>query len=130
MANKQIVVPDLGGFADVAIIDVYIKEGDEIALDDPIIALESAKAVTDIPSPFAGKITKVYVKEGDTASEGTLLADIEVAQQEKVVEKEEPIETPPVQEVEQEIKEEAPPAEELSSTPIIGATGGSYHATP
>lgn len=79
MAIKQITVPDIGDFSDVAIIEVYVSEGDTISVDDPLVSLESAKAVTDIPSPFAGTIKTVHVKEGDLVSKGTLLADIEVA---------------------------------------------------
>ena len=70
MATKQILVPDIGDFSDVAIIDVYISEGDVIEVDDPVIALESAKAVTDIPSPYAGTIKKVHVKEGGPGFQG------------------------------------------------------------
>src|SRR5690554_8112558 len=83
MAMKQIVVPDIGDFSDVAVIDVYIKEVDTIALDDPVIALESAKAVTDIPSPFAGVIKSVHIKEGDLVSKDSLLADIEVEEEQQ-----------------------------------------------
>ncbi|MFA6696437.1 MAG: biotin/lipoyl-containing protein, partial [Sphaerochaeta sp.] len=47
MATKQILVPDIGDFSDVPIIDVYIKVGDVIAIDDSVVALESEKAVID-----------------------------------------------------------------------------------
>ena len=86
MAMKQILVPHIGDFSDVSIIEVYIKEGDTVAVDDSLIALESAKAVTDIPSPYSGTITKVAVKEGDLVSEGSLIAEIEVAAEEAKVE--------------------------------------------
>ena len=82
MAIKQITVPDIGDFSDVAIIEVYISQGDTIGADDPLVSLESAKAVTDIPSPYGGTIKTVHVKEGDLVSKGTLLADIEVAGEE------------------------------------------------
>ncbi len=79
MATKQIVIPDIGDFEDVAIIDVYIKVGTTLSVEDSVVALESEKAVIDIPSPFAGKITKVLVKEGDLVSKDTPVAEIEVA---------------------------------------------------
>ncbi|MGM0431753.1 MAG: 2-oxo acid dehydrogenase subunit E2, partial [Spirochaetota bacterium] len=82
MAVKQIKVPDIGDFTDVAIIEVYISEGDVISPEDPLIALESAKAVTDIPSPYGGKITKVHVSQDDLVSEGSLIADIEIEEEE------------------------------------------------
>ena len=83
MATKQILIPDIGDFQNVAIIDVYIKVGDSVAKEDSVVALESEKAVIDIPSPFAGKITKVLVKEGDLVSKDTPVAEIEVASEEK-----------------------------------------------
>ncbi|MDY0304428.1 MAG: biotin/lipoyl-containing protein, partial [Sphaerochaeta sp.] len=101
MAIKQITVPHLGDFSDIPIIEVYVKEGDSVAADDSLIALESAKAVTDIPSPYSGTIVKLLVKEGDLVSEGSPIAEIEVAEGE----------APPPPEVKQEEpKREAPPA--------------------
>ncbi|MDA3835120.1 MAG: 2-oxo acid dehydrogenase subunit E2 [Spirochaetales bacterium] len=78
MAVQKITVPNIGDFTDVAIVDVYISPGDTIGVEYPLIALESAKAVTDIPSPFAGTIKEVRVSEGDLVSEGSPIADIEV----------------------------------------------------
>jgi len=78
MTTKQILIPDIGDFQEVAIIDVYIKVGDTVAAEDSVVALESEKAVIDIPSPFAGKITKVLIKEGDLVSKDTPVAEIEV----------------------------------------------------
>lgn len=142
MAMKQITVPDIGDFSDVAIIDVYISAGDTIAVDDPVIALESAKAVTDIPSPFAGTIKKVHIKEGDLVSKDSLLADIEVeaAEEAETVKEEVSKETAPetpVEEKPQEKKEtkEPPRKEERPSKPdkeFINAQerGAVYHATP
>ena len=77
MAIKQILIPDIGDFEDVPIIDVYIKVGDVIASESSVVALESEKAVLDVPSPYAGTITKVLLKEGDTVSSGDIMAEIE-----------------------------------------------------
>ncbi len=85
MAITQIVVPDMGDYSNIPIIDVYISVGDTIKANDPVIALESAKAVTDIPSPFGGVIKKLHIHEGDLVSTGSLIADIEVAEQAKPV---------------------------------------------
>ena len=127
MATKQILVPDIGDFADVAIIEVYVKEGDEIQVDDPIIALESAKAVTDIPSPFGGTITKVHVKAGDTANTGTLLADIEVAEVAPKAE-EKTAEEPKAEEAAAPKPEPTPAS--TPTPPPVAQSGGIYHASP
>lgn len=127
MAIKQILVPHIGDFSDVSIIEIYIKEGESVSVDDSLIALESAKAVTDIPSPYSGTITKVLVKAGDLVSEGSPIAEIEVAAVEE--EKVEKVEEKPVEEkkTEEEVKPTPPPekVEAVKPTP-----GGPYHATP
>lgn len=141
MATTQIKVPDIGDFSDVAVIDVYISEGDSIALDDPVIALESAKAVTDIPSPYAGKITKVHVKQGDLVSKDSLLADIEVEQaQAEKPQREEPAATKPAASPEKQAKPERPreepnKPEKTPEAPVkevinVQQPGAAYHATP
>ena len=140
MAMKQIVVPDIGDFSDVAVIDVYIKKGDTIAVDDPVIALESAKAVTDIPSPFAGVIHSVHIKEGDLVSKDSLLADIEV-EEEQESSPEAPVEEKASDEQPQEkekaepkaVSEEKVSSQEPKEKPefINSQTpGAKYHATP
>ncbi len=131
MGTKQIAVPHIGDFTDVAIIEVYIKEGDLIDVEDPLIALESAKAVTDIPSPFKGKITKVFIKEGDLVSEGSLLADIEVDQETLAEVKTEELPSPPISEAKKEEPKQAEielPKEEIQQ-PVI-YSGDIFHATP
>jgi pyruvate dehydrogenase E2 component (dihydrolipoamide acetyltransferase) len=132
MATKQITVPNIGDFSDVSIIDVYVKEGDSVAVEDPIIALESAKAVTDIPSPFEGTITKVHVVSGDTVSEGSVLADIEVAEaKEEVKPAEKEVEVK--EEVKETIveKEVVEQKEEVQIQPVVSSTPqAQYHATP
>ncbi|MDX9801235.1 MAG: 2-oxo acid dehydrogenase subunit E2 [Spirochaetia bacterium] len=77
MANKEILVPDIGDFKNVDIVEVYISAGDVIAVEDPLISIESDKAVMDIPSPFAGKIIEVKVASGSSVSQGDLIALIE-----------------------------------------------------
>lgn len=131
MAIKQITVPHLGDFSDIPIIEVYVKEGDSVAADDSLIALESAKAVTDIPSPYSGTIVKLLVKEGDLVSEGSPIAEIEVAEGEAPpppeVKQEEPKrEAPPAAK-----KEEPKPAPQTAAPPVaLPPLGGPYHATP
>ncbi|GED21247.1 pyruvate dehydrogenase complex dihydrolipoyllysine-residue acetyltransferase [Halomonas halmophila] len=75
----DITVPDLGGAADVEIIEVSASEGDSLEAEDTLITLESDKASMDIPSPHAGKLVSLTVKEGDTVSEGDVIGRMEVA---------------------------------------------------
>lgn len=69
--SKQINVPDIGDFNEVEVIEVLVKAGDEIEAEDAIISLESEKATIEVPSPEAGIIEEVLVKEGDLVSEGS-----------------------------------------------------------
>ncbi|MDR5866654.1 dihydrolipoyllysine-residue acetyltransferase [Halomonas koreensis] len=75
----EIKVPDLGGSSDVEIIEVAVGEGDEVAEEDTLITLESDKASMDVPSPHAGKIASLTVKEGDTVSEGDVIGSMQIA---------------------------------------------------
>lgn len=78
MATKEVKVPDIGDFADVPVITVFVKPGDTVAPDDPLIELESDKATMEVPSPIGGKVTEVKLKEGDKVSEGTVILTLEV----------------------------------------------------
>ncbi|MGB0782790.1 MAG: dihydrolipoyllysine-residue acetyltransferase [Marinomonas sp.] len=69
-AEEKVTVPDIGGAADVEVIEVCVSEGDMVEEGDSLIVLETDKASMDIPSPFSGKIGKISIKVGDTVSEG------------------------------------------------------------
>ncbi len=77
--SQQVIVPDLGGAEQVELIEVPVSVGDEVAEGDTLVVMESDKASMDMPSPAAGVITALHVKEGDTVAEGDLLADLELA---------------------------------------------------
>jgi dihydrolipoamide dehydrogenase len=79
MARVEITVPDIGDFTDVPVIEVLVKEGDEVAVEDPLITLESDKASMDVPSPQAGKVAELKVSVGDTVSAGSLVLVLETA---------------------------------------------------
>jgi pyruvate dehydrogenase E2 component (dihydrolipoamide acetyltransferase) len=79
MAIKEVLVPDIGNFDNVDVIEVHIKAGDNVKQDDALITLESDKASMDIPSPFAGTVKEVKLKVGDKVSQGVLIALVEVA---------------------------------------------------
>jgi pyruvate dehydrogenase E2 component (dihydrolipoamide acetyltransferase) len=67
----EVKVPDIGDFKDVPIIEVHVKEGDAVNVDDPLVTLESDKASMEVPAPSGGQVEKVLVKLGDKVNEGT-----------------------------------------------------------
>jgi pyruvate dehydrogenase E2 component (dihydrolipoamide acetyltransferase) len=73
-------VPDIGDFTDVEIIEVHVSAGDSVAVEDPLITLETDKASMDVPATVAGKVSSVEVAQGDRVSEGSLIARIETAE--------------------------------------------------
>jgi len=75
----EVLVPDIGGFKDVSVIDVMVKDGQQIDNEAPLITLETEKAAMDVPAPMAGRITQVKLKQGDKVSEGSLILLIEPA---------------------------------------------------
>lgn len=75
----QVNVPDIGDFKDVPVITVLVKVGDTVAAEDPLIELESDKATMEVPSPVAGRIAAIAVKEGDRVSEGSAILTVEAA---------------------------------------------------
>jgi pyruvate dehydrogenase E2 component (dihydrolipoamide acetyltransferase) len=75
---KDVVVPDIGDFSEVPIIEVMVSPGDTVAEEDPLVTLESDKATMDVPAPFAGLVKELKVKTGDTVSEGSPLLTLEV----------------------------------------------------
>ncbi|TAJ17131.1 MAG: hypothetical protein EPO60_10265, partial [Rugosibacter sp.] len=74
----DILVPAIGDFTDVPIIDVLVKVGDEVKVEDSLITVESDKATMDVPSPVAGVITELLIKVGDKISKGVLVARVKV----------------------------------------------------
>ena len=75
---KDVVVPDIGDFADVPVIEVLVAPGDTVAPEDPLVTLESDKATMDVPAPFGGVVQELKVSVGDTVAEGTLLLSLAV----------------------------------------------------
>ena len=75
---KIFVLPDLGeGLPDAEIHEWFVKEGEAVTLDQPIVAMETAKAIVDVPAPFAGKIAKCYGDAGDVIDTGAPLIAFE-----------------------------------------------------
>src|ERR1700722_18986647 len=76
-ASIDIMIPDIGDFKDVPVIEVLVKVGDTVEAEQPVVTLESDKASMDVPSPAAGKITEIAVKIGDKVSMGSLVGKLE-----------------------------------------------------
>ncbi len=79
MASKEIRVPELGDFKDVAVIEVLVKPGETVQIDTPLLTLETEKATMDVPSPDAGVIETLHVSKGARISAGSLIATLKVA---------------------------------------------------
>lgn len=75
----EVKVPDIGEFKDVDVIEVMVKPGDTVGIDDPLIAIESEKATMEVPAPQAGVIKDIKVKLGDKVSEGSLILTLAAA---------------------------------------------------
>ena len=75
----EVLVPDIGGFKNVSVIEVFVKDGQQIDKEAPLITLETEKAAMDVPAPAAGRITQVKLKQGDKVSEGSLILLLETA---------------------------------------------------
>ena len=75
---REIRVPDIGDFTDVPVIEIHVAAGDEIAVEDPLVTLESDKATMDVPAPQAGTVTQLRVSIGDRVSEGSVLMTLEI----------------------------------------------------
>ena len=79
MAKVDVKVPDIGDFKDVPVIEVLVKPGDVVTVDQSLVTLESDKAAMDVPSSVAGKVTEIVLKVGDKVSMGALVARVESA---------------------------------------------------
>jgi pyruvate dehydrogenase E2 component (dihydrolipoamide acetyltransferase) len=74
---KDVLVPDIGDFKDVEVIEILVKPGDVVAKEQSLVSLESDKATMEIPSPEAGVVKSLKVKVGDKVSEGSILLALE-----------------------------------------------------
>lgn len=114
MAKEQVTVPDIGGAEGAEVIELLVAVGDEIALDQSLIVLESDKASMEIPSSVAGTLVELLVGEGQQLAEGSPIAVIETAGEEEPAassEEETPAPSPQQQPEMQAQEQVAPPAE-------------------
>ena len=79
MPTKTFHLPDLGeGLPDATIVEWFVKPGDIANLDEPLVSMETAKAVVEVPSPFSGKVIKQHGNAGDVIETGAALIEIEL----------------------------------------------------
>ena len=76
MANIKILVPDMGDFKDVEVIEVLVNEGQQIKKNDSLITLESDKSSVEVPSTHEGMIEKINIKVGSKVNQGDLILSI------------------------------------------------------
>jgi len=79
MKTTEVKVPDIGDYKDVPVIEVLVKEGDQVEKDAPLAVLESDKATMEVPSPEAGTVRGVKIKAGDKVSRGDVICALETA---------------------------------------------------
>ena len=74
--SEKLLVPDIGDFENVEVIELLVKEGQVIKKNDPVVTIESDKSSVEIPSTLSGKIESIKIKVGDKVSKGDLLLNI------------------------------------------------------
>ncbi|UJO99741.1 MAG: branched-chain alpha-keto acid dehydrogenase subunit E2, partial [Nitrosomonas sp.] len=68
---KKVLIPDIGDFKEVPVIEVLVKAGDMVKAEDSLITLESDKATIEIPAPYSGLVKEILIKAGDKVSQGS-----------------------------------------------------------
>ena len=114
---KDILVPDIGDFDGVEVIEILVAAGDQIAVEDPIVSLESDKAAMEIPSPYAGTVKAVKIKLGDKVSQGSLLITIETTEASSAATQDSPAEKEADKEPAAEAAATSAPAAKPASAP-------------
>jgi len=79
MAKMDVIVPDLGNFKDVPVVEVLVAVGDSVEVDTPLVTLETDKASIDVPSSTAGRVTEILVFRGAKVSKGSLIVRLEAS---------------------------------------------------
>ena len=108
----QVLVPDIGDFSDVPVIEVLVAPGDTVGAEDPLVTLESDKATMDVPASDAGVVGDVLVKVGDHVAEGTPIVVLEPPPDEN------PLVAPP------SLVEQQEPEPQRPAAPQCGGPGG------
>ncbi len=141
MAKESVVIPDLGNADDVDVIELSVKPGDVVVVDQSLIVLESAKATMEVPSSVAGTVLALTVKVGDKVRSGTVIAEIETAAVSAAAEKNLPpqkAEPAPVAALSPKIEKvtataannASPPANETAQSLSVAKTDAEIYAGP
>src|SRR4051812_21315977 len=77
---RDVLVPDIGDFKNIPVIEVLVKPGDSVKAEDSLITLESDKATMEVPAPFSGVVKELKIKTGDKVSEGAAILSLEVSE--------------------------------------------------
>ena len=85
--TEKLLVPDIGDFENVEVIELLVTEGQEIEKNDPVVTIESDKSSVEIPSTLSGKIESIKVKVGDKISKGDLILNISSSDQSSSISK-------------------------------------------
>ena len=113
----ELIVPDLGDFSDVEVIEVLVEPGDEVAIEESLITLETDKASMDVPSTHAGEVRTLKVKVGDKVNAGDVILTIEATE---LVETESTVVLDP--EIQEAIRSAATASHEVAKEPDTDAT--------
>ena len=124
MAEKKLLVPNIGNFKNVEVIEVLVKSGQQIKKNDPLITLESDKSSVEVPATDEGKINKIIVKVGDKGSEGSEILSLDsVSKKEEIKKAVEVKENVPEKKIVTETpKEIAPVVKKLSKDGVSSAS--------
>jgi len=127
----EVKIPDIGDFKDVPVIEVFVKVGDRVAVDDPLFTLETEKAAMEVPSPAAGVVQEIKLKVGDKVSEGSLVLLLDIRDQELVAA---PAPPAPAAILQPAAQASAPPPPATPAAPVQVAAehsgGAKPHASP
>ena len=122
---REVLVPDIGDFADVPVIEVLVSPGDSVAPEDPLVTLESDKATMDVPAPFGGTVAEIRVSVGDTVSEGSPILALQVQSNGAQPESETPAPAPV-----ESAAADAPVPASPQAAPTVGEDGAPPYASP
>jgi pyruvate dehydrogenase E2 component (dihydrolipoamide acetyltransferase) len=124
---REVLVPDIGDFADVPVIEVLVSPGDTVAPEDPLVTLESDKATMDVPAPFGGTVAEIRVSVGDTVSEGSPILALQVRSNGGQPESQTPVPAPARPE---RAPAGAPVPASPQAAPTVGEDGTPPYASP
>jgi pyruvate dehydrogenase E2 component (dihydrolipoamide acetyltransferase) len=133
--SVSVAVPDIGDFEDVPVIEILVSPGDSVAIDDPLLTLESDKATMDVPAPVAGTVRELLVKIGDKVSQGVKLLTLALPGDGDGGARAETKAADPVRSAMQAEEQAAPPAPQAAEAPAPAPSserngGGPVYASP